>query len=240
MSNNSNKFVGGKLKLKINKKKKNEKKHKSHDGKHDNYMNKNDENYEHVQIKNSIKKKKKNNNNNNNNNNNDEEENVIKGSGRVVTIKNTVQGFETKFVEEFKVGYEIILENPTSLQTERKLVTSILSNRTLLIEEEFSTDISTTCSYYIGIVKKDGEKTNNKDIVNQIELDEYVPDQHIDQVDLKYAKVFDLKPKHDIVKVREKSGLWSYKIVNKKIKGNLTNEEKLDIRVKSGRDKFCW
>lgn len=80
---------------------------------------------------------------------NEKNDDIINGAGRIVTIKNTIQGFDTKFIDELKVGYQIILKNPTSLQIEKKTVTSILSNRTVLVDEEFSNDISTACKYYI-------------------------------------------------------------------------------------------
>ncbi|SOV13751.1 conserved Plasmodium protein, unknown function [Plasmodium sp. gorilla clade G2] len=156
---------------------------------------------------------------------NEEKNNIVTGSGRIVTIKNTIQGFETNFIEELKVGYEIILEHPTSLQTEKRIVTSILSNKTVLVNEEFTSDISTTCKFYINKIEK-----NNKTI----------QDNTNDNNNLEYAKVIENKNKHDVIKIRQKVGLWSYKTVDKKIKGNMTNEQKLDERVKSGRDKFCW
>ncbi|KYO00803.1 hypothetical protein PGSY75_0821200 [Plasmodium gaboni] len=156
---------------------------------------------------------------------NEEKNNIVTGSGRIVTIKNTIQGFETNFIEELKVGYEIILEHPTSLQTEKRIVTSILSNKTVLVNEEFTSDISTTCKFYINKIEK-----NNKTI----------QDNTNDNNNLEYAKVIENKNKHDVIKIRQKVGLWSYKTVDKKIKGHMTNEQKLDERVKSGRDKFCW
>ncbi|CRG98868.1 conserved Plasmodium protein, unknown function [Plasmodium relictum] len=200
MEKNDNKFVGGKLKLKIKKKKINKKKK-------------------------TLEEEKKNINNENENikkTNINNETDIINGTGRIVTIKNTIQGFETRFIEEVKIGYEIILKHPTSLQEEKRVVTSILSNKTLLINEEFSSDISTTCTYYINKIEKEEENKKN------------------DNLNLQYAKIIEQKPKHDVIKIRKKVGLWSYKIVDKKIKGNLTNEQKLDERVKSGRDKFCW
>ncbi|SBT32189.1 conserved Plasmodium protein, unknown function [Plasmodium ovale wallikeri] len=220
MDRNISNFVGGKLKLKIKKKKIQKKKIKEKVDEH----NKDIDQY--VKNKEEKKKKKK---------NEKCERNIVNGSGRVVTIKNTVQGFDTKFVDEIKVGDNIILTNPTSLQTENRIVTSILSNRTLLVQEEFSTDISTTCRY--SIEKKEISNAENNGNEDDKEKNSY-PNGDISQV--QYAKVIQQKPKQDVVKIRQKVGLWSYKIIDKKIKGNLTNEEKLDERVKSGRDKFCW
>ena len=46
--------------------------------------------------------------------------------------------------------------------------------------------------------------------------------------------------KKKYVYVREKSGIWSYKTVRKETNEELTAEEALNIRAKSGRDKYCW
>ncbi|EUD67037.1 hypothetical protein C922_02621 [Plasmodium inui San Antonio 1] len=155
----------------------------------------------------------------------DGSENVLKGTGRVTTEKNTVHGVRTDFMTEIKQGYDIILENPSTFRNERRTVTSVLSNKTLVVHEAFTTDISTTCTFYI--VPRG--KSSGKSL-----------DQSGAHIGVEYAKVFDQAPKQDLVEVREKTGLWSYKVVKKKVDGRLTNEEKLDMRVKSGRDKFCW
>ncbi|VWU48298.1 conserved protein, unknown function [Hepatocystis sp. ex Piliocolobus tephrosceles] len=205
----SSSFVGGKLKLKVKKKKIKKSKHG------ETVKDKTDKNYyEHAanrkkrKISESIKS----------------ESNIIKGTGRIVIVKNTVQGFETKFVEEVKIGDSIILKNPNTFQTEKKIVTSILTNKTLLVDSNFSSDISTQCKYYIDKSNINNENDHANDINHN----------------LQYAKIINDKPEHDVVKVRQKTGLWSYKTVTKKIKGHLTNEEKLDERVKCSRDKFCW
>ncbi|SBS82843.1 conserved Plasmodium protein, unknown function [Plasmodium malariae] len=259
MSKHADKFMGGMLKLKI-KKKKIDKKCRSQDNdeqvkvsydqneqvkRKEKYekgeKEKKEEKYERGGIEKKKKKKK------------EEDITVLSGSGRIVTTKNTIQGFETKFVEEIEKGYKIILKNPTSLQTEERTVISILSNRTLLVDEEFSSDISTTCKYYIsksgraevgvGQGKGKGEEAREdarEDARKAHENEHSNTEDKKSTTYLQYAKVIEQKPKHDVIKIRKKVGLWSYKMVDKKIKGNLTNEQKLDERVKSGRDKFCW
>lgn len=212
-------FVGGKLKLKVKKKKINKRAtEKEVEGKKT-----------HVEIRKGENKK-------------DEAkaevkteaEKIIEGSGRIVVVKNTVQGFETKFKEEIKVGYEITINNPTSLQVEKRKVTDILSNKTLLVDQNFSTDIHTTCSFLINPVEPTSENAKNDEIT------EGTGTEKEKEAFLNYAKVIHPKEKADVVKIRKKVGLWSYKTVEKKVKGNLTNEQKLDERVKMGRDKFCW
>ncbi|KJP89589.1 hypothetical protein AK88_00800 [Plasmodium fragile] len=204
-------FIGGKLNLKIKKKKKSVKQEVRHeDANHvDDTVEKNFERVKGERIPLDHDGKV------------DTSEQVLKGTGRVTTEKNTVHGVRTEFMNEIKEGYDLILENPSTLRNERRTVTSVLSNKTLVVHEDFTSDISTTCTFYI----VPGGKSSGKSGAH---------------IGVEYAKVFEQGPKQDQVEVREKTGLWSYKVVKKKVSGRLTNEDKLDMRVKSGRDKFCW
>lgn len=204
MEKRNKNFVGGKLKLKVKKKKINKKTTDHSEEKRQADMG----------IEKEIKQK-------------EEKEKNIQGTGRIIAIKNTVQGFETKFKEEIKIGYEIIINNPTNLQIERRTVAAILSNKTLLVDEDFSTDIHTTCSFLINPIEPENIETTEKD-------------KDKDKESIEYAKVIQPKEKEAVIKIRKKVGMWSYKTIDKKVKGKLTNEQKLDERVKMGRDKFCW
>uniref|UniRef100_A0A3B0MPA9 Uncharacterized protein n=1 Tax=Theileria annulata TaxID=5874 RepID=A0A3B0MPA9_THEAN len=151
-----------------------------------------------------------------NENNETKKVNEIIGTGRIVSSSNTVQGFETKFVEEASVNDRIIIEHPLTHATEERIITCILSNRTLSIDEPFSVDLITTIPYNI---RKEEVKVDMDGVKNDSFRD---------------------KNKTTTISVREKSGMWSYKNVTKTIKGNLTQEERLNERVKLGRDKYCW
>ncbi|EAN32577.1 hypothetical protein TpMuguga_02g00294 [Theileria parva strain Muguga] len=138
------------------------------------------------------------------------------GTGRIVSSSNTVQGFETKFVEEASVNDRIIIEHPLTHGTEERVITCILSNRTLSIDEPFSVDLITTIPYNI---RKEDVQTDKDGVKVETLRD---------------------KNKTTTISVREKSGMWSYRNVTKTVKGNLTQEDRLDERVKLGRDKYCW
>lgn len=130
--------------------------------------------------------------------------------GRIVSNDSTVQGMETKFMEVFKVGDEIAVNHPTSFDFEERVVTNVVSQRTLMIDSAFSTDLITTCTYF----RKKGEE-------EQIGPEE--------QKTVKKSLV-----------LRERSGFWSYKTTKHDVEGDLTNEDLLDMRIKrTGRDKFC-
>lgn len=207
-------FIGGKLNLKIKKKKKSEKKEvvvRQEQAKH--HVDSHAHNCEELHDKGITSSEQ--------DGKIDGSEKVLKGKGRVTAEKNTVHGIRTEFITEVKEGYDIILENPSTFRNERRTVISVLTNKTLVVHEDFTTDISTTCTFYI--VPR-----------------EVSPGKSGTHAAVEYAKVLEQVPKQDQVEVREKSGLWSYKVVKKKVDGRLTNEQKLDMRVKSGRDKFCW
>lgn len=140
----------------------------------------------------------------------------LTGTGRIVSSGNTVQGFETKFVEEIGLGDVIIVKHPTSNAYEERTVQSILSNRTLCVDDAFSNDLITTSVYFIRKQPPQGEASN-----------------------ISEAPKTDNK-KLTTVTVREKSGMWSYKTTTKVIKANMTAEDRLNERVKHSRDKFCW
>merc|ERR1712129_59012 len=48
-----------------------------------------------------------------------------------------------------------------------------------------------------------------------------------------------LKKQRKTVSVREKTGMWGYKVVTKTLSKAATEEEMLDERCKQGRDKWC-
>ncbi|BAM40006.1 conserved hypothetical protein [Theileria orientalis strain Shintoku] len=144
--------------------------------------------------------------------------NELTGSGRIVSSGTTVQGFETKFAEESSVNDKIVIEHPMTHATEERTIQSILSNRTINIDEPFSVDVITTIPYNIRKITEDSEAN----VLGE-----------------EYAKKLD-KKESSTISIREKTGMWSYKNVTKTVKGRLTAEDKLNERVKQSRDKYCW
>ncbi|GBE61457.1 hypothetical protein, conserved [Babesia ovata] len=140
----------------------------------------------------------------------------ITGSGRIVSSGNTIQGFETKFLDEVAVGDTIIIKHPISKENEERTVQSVMSNRTLCLDIGYSTDLVTTSVYIIRKQKADDDQT--------------LPEGS----DSTPAK------KVSFVTVREKSGMWSYKTTTKVVKAQMTAEERLNERIKHSRDKRCW
>ncbi|KAJ1606018.1 hypothetical protein OJ253_2906 [Cryptosporidium canis] len=72
----------------------------------------------------------------------------VRGEGRIVTSGTTVQGFHTRFQQELKKGDYIEIEHPNTLIKERRRVATIVSERTLVLEREFSCDLISTSEYF--------------------------------------------------------------------------------------------
>ncbi|GFE54765.1 hypothetical protein BaOVIS_021690 [Babesia ovis] len=139
----------------------------------------------------------------------------VEGTGRIVSSGNTIQGFGTKFVDEVVVGDSIIVKHPLSNANEERTVESILSNRTICVDDAFSNDLITTTVYII-------RKAAEADGVTH------------DAIPGATAK------KASTITVREKTGMWSYKTTTKVVKAQMSAEDRLNERVKHSRDKYCW
>ncbi|CAK8987342.1 Uncharacterized protein SCF082_LOCUS929 [Durusdinium trenchii] len=160
---------------------------------------------------------------------------VVPGSGRIVTNTTTVHGFETKFKDELEVGDTIMVHHPTSLEVELRMVVSVLSQRSSVLHQAFSKDLSSTCEYHI---RKDSLKIKEK---AKAEIEEDNPELLQDAASRELQRQLDkrLKKQAKTVSVREKTGMWGYKVVTKKLSKASSAEDALDERCKQGRDKWC-
>eukprot|EP00435_Cladocopium_sp_Y103_P027567 s3650_g6.t2 len=193
---------------------------------------------------------------------------VVPGSGRIVTNTTTIHGFETKFKDELEVGDTIMVHHPTSLEVELRMVVSVLSQRSSVLHQAFSKDLSSTCEFHI---RKDSLKIKEK---AKAEIEEDNPELLQDAASRELQRQLDKRLKtlgmaaldrdapfacdEDIAKksparqkskgimkqaktvsVREKTGMWGYKVVTKKLSKASSAEDALDERCKQGRDKWC-
>jgi len=166
---------------------------------------------------------------------------LVEGTGRMVTSGTTVQGFESQFKTEIEVGDNVLVHHPKSLLVESSVVLNILSQRAMTINAPFSSDLVSTTSFHIkkdsirlkrqaeaAMSKPDGPEEESLD--SSARLD--------DQMSLQLQNK--LKKQKTVASVREKTGMWGYKIVSKKLKGDVGPGELLTLRTKQGRDKYCW
>lgn len=162
---------------------------------------------------------------------------LLEGTGRLVSNTVTVQGFDTKFKEEMEVGDTIMIHHPTSLEVEMRVVTGILSQRSCIVHQAFSKDLLSTTAYHI---RKDSLRILEKAKAQIGEGGEAAAVQDAASQELQRQLEKRLKKQRKEVTIREKSGMWGYKIVTKKLDKEATQEELLDERCKQGRDRWCW
>ncbi|KAL7068462.1 hypothetical protein ACR3K2_10710 [Cryptosporidium serpentis] len=144
------------------------------------------------------------------------------GEGRIISSGTTVHGFHTKFQEQLQTGDIILVQHPKSLSLEKRQVLNIISQRTLTIDTEFSTDLISTCTF--SFISKNNEDT-------------YLP-VHSDRNCRTQNEVS--KYNGTTVSYKEKRGFYSYKTIVENVDSTLSREDLLDIRVKKNRDKYCW
>eukprot|EP00929_Paragymnodinium_shiwhaense_P108824 TRINITY_DN75167_c0_g1_i1.p1 TRINITY_DN75167_c0_g1~~TRINITY_DN75167_c0_g1_i1.p1 ORF type:complete len:247 (-),score=74.08 TRINITY_DN75167_c0_g1_i1:185-859(-) len=161
------------------------------------------------------------------------------GSGRIVSSGFTLHGFETKFKEEVEVGDSIMVHHPVSLQVEIRVVTGVLSQRSMTIHQAFSKDVVSTLEFH---VRKDSLtlKQQAKNLLSDKgeTADEDIQDAASKELQRQLDKK--LKKQAKTVTIREKTGMWGYKTVTKKLDKAASREEMLDERCRQGRDKYCF
>uniref|UniRef100_A0A7S2DEG3 Uncharacterized protein n=1 Tax=Alexandrium andersonii TaxID=327968 RepID=A0A7S2DEG3_9DINO len=162
---------------------------------------------------------------------------MIEGSGRIVTSTNTVHGFETKFKDELEVGDTVIIHHAVSLEVEMRVITGVLSQRSATLHQAFSKDLVSTTSYHI---RKDSLKLKEKAKASIQDEGDAEAMQDATSLELQKQLEKKLKKKNKLCSVREKTGMWGYKVVTKKHGNEMTQEEQLDERCKQGRDKYCF
>lgn len=172
-----------------------------------------------------------------------EEVEEVEGEGRIVSSGSTIQGFETKFMDQCETGDVLMIKHPLTHQVERRIISKIMTNRSMTVSDGFSTDLVSTTTFAIrkegAILRKKAQKAASRDRKRQKGDSDGDFDKVIqDEVSRQLQK--NLKKAAKIVTVREKTGMWGYKVVSRKADHELTAEERLDERCKQGRDKFCW
>merc|ERR1711862_930103 len=91
------------------------------------------------------------------------------------------------------------------------------------------------------MIRKDSLKLKEK-AKAQIEQEGGAAESLQDAASLELQKQLDkkLKKEKKMVMVREKTGMWGYKVTAKKFSKETSAEEALDERCKQGRDKYCF
>lgn len=164
--------------------------------------------------------------------------------GRVVANGMTLQGMETRFKEELDVGDVIILRHPQSLNMEERAVLNILSQRSLTVQQPFSSDFVSTTEFW---VRKDSQmlprtRDSRSDSMKKEEfLDENPQESALANAEdiLHQEHQQKLSKEKSIFTYQEKVGSLHYKTVSVAVDKQLSQEELLDMRCKKVHDKYC-
>lgn len=160
---------------------------------------------------------------------------TIPGTGRIITSGSIVQGLGTLFTEEVAAGDLLVMTHPTTLTTEKRIISGVLSNRSAMLGTPFTTDFISTTAY---TVEKEGE-------LIRLRAEEEAEGESRVLVDEKMKKRLDeqIEKQKQTIQVREKlrnAGGVSYRTVTRTMGKQMSAEDALNERVKQGRDKFCW
>ena len=166
---------------------------------------------------------------------------ILEGTGRIVATGETVQGFHTKFRHEIEKGDTLVILHPATLLPEETLVASVETDRTLHIHQGFSKDFISTTTFKI---KKTAAAIRARAAAaaarKRARGEEETPEGDAATAAATAALNKKLKKGSRIVSVREKKGMWGYTVRQVRLRAEPSAEEKLDLRCKQGRDKFCW
>jgi len=156
------------------------------------------------------------------------------GEGRIVCSGDTVQGMETRFKEQIAVGDIVVIFHPQTLLKEERVVTAILSQRSLTIDSPFSSDFVSTIQYSVrsqqketelqshGPLKKEEEHESNPNNFSESRLGVHGVEHTADK----------------ILTYREKVGM-SYRTVSVKVDKGMSKEDLLDLQTKKSHDRYC-
>ncbi|EGR32589.1 hypothetical protein IMG5_076190 [Ichthyophthirius multifiliis] len=152
------------------------------------------------------------------------------GIGKILTSQATVHGDKTKFTQQVKKGDFIILMHPQSLANEERKIACVMSDRSILLSQAFSSDIMSYTQYQI----------RKQDEIQQEE--ESIEHKYLQKFQILNKKISKDNNNSNKVKLeyRQKKGMWGYKNVVDEVSDNVTKEQLLDLRAKKNRDKFCW
>jgi hypothetical protein len=158
-----------------------------------------------------------------------EEVKILVGTGRFLSSGTAVQGVETQFQAELKVGDALIVRHPSTLQEETRIVTMVLSSISISVSSPFSTDlISATAFSFISAPKEQLDVAREADAKRQ---------KHAEAEKQAFGTYAGGGAVGETITMRVKHGL-GYKIVQvQNTKGSLSREELLDMRCGNKADR---
>lgn len=156
---------------------------------------------------------------------------VEKGIGRITSSGTTIQGHESRFMDQLSVGDAIVIRHPTSMREETKIVRMVLSNISIGVSSAFSSDIVSTTAFQFVKAPKDMQMSAE-------ELEErQAKKQHQDEV-AAFGTYASKGGEEVVYRVRKPGAFGGYAIVKESVgAGSKTREELLNMRSKKKADR---
>lgn len=152
------------------------------------------------------------------------------GIGRISSSGMTIQGQYTEFMNQLSPGDAIIITHPTSLQEETKIVRMVLSNTSMGISSNFSTDLISTCTFKY--IKAPKDEVTEEEVTTR-----EVSKKHKAEEDAfgTYASKGGTQLTY---RVKTGSAFGGYKIITETTTDK-SREDLLQMRSKKKSDRFC-
>ncbi|KAF1332940.1 putative dehydrogenase, partial [Globisporangium splendens] len=158
----------------------------------------------------------------------------VKGTGRILSSGATLMGqVGTKFLLELSVGDAIIIQHPTSLVEETRIVRMVLSDISAAISSPFSSDlVSSTSFHYIKAPPEEhsAEQEEKKKKIKHAadEANAFGTYAGGTEVGSQYA-----------YRVKKSGAYGGYAIIKEDANVNRSREDLLDLRSKKKGDRHC-
>jgi hypothetical protein len=159
---------------------------------------------------------------------------VVAGKGRLVTSGTTVHGQSTSFLHQLESGDAVEIVHPTTLSSERRLVTMVLSDVSMALSSAFSTDIVSSTSF--SFIKKPPAE-EDQEAARDAKRTKALADE------LGAFGTYTSKGGESFTyRTKKKGSFGSYHVVTEKLGAgeSLSREELMDKRCSKKSDRFCY
>uniref|UniRef100_M4BTL8 Uncharacterized protein n=1 Tax=Hyaloperonospora arabidopsidis (strain Emoy2) TaxID=559515 RepID=M4BTL8_HYAAE len=159
----------------------------------------------------------------------------IRGSGRLLSSGTTLMGqVGTKFLQELKVGDALVIQHPTSLVDETRIVRMVLSDVSASVSSAFSSDLVSSTPFYYIRAPPDDKKHEGEELKARLK-------KHRKDEETAFGTYAGGTEKGGQLTYRvKKSGAYGgYAIVKEDTNEERSREDLLDIRAKKKGDRHC-
>ncbi|KAF4320259.1 hypothetical protein BBO99_00004263 [Phytophthora kernoviae] len=157
----------------------------------------------------------------------------IRGSGRLLSSGTTLMGqVGTKFLQELHVGDAIVLQHPTSLLEETRIVRMVLSDVSASVSSAFSSDLVSSTPFYFIKAPPEEDKGEDEEKQNKKRKND-------EEVAFGTYAGGTQKGGQYTYRVKKSGAYGGYAIVKEDANVERSREDLLDIRAKKKGDRHC-